>query len=83
MKDDRGLYYFPYPDNRQVRMYVRAVGTEICFRMWKAGDPHLWEQHGWVPYEAVRQATAMYQKEAFDPRQAYDIGLARGLLKEG
>lgn len=82
MKDERGLYYFPFPDNRQVRMYVRAVGDEICFRMWSADDPQLWKQHGWVPSEAVRQATDMYQKGAFDPRQAYDVGIAGALLKE-
>lgn len=82
MKDDRGSYYYPFPDNRQVRMYVRTVGNEICFRMWNAVDPGLWEQHGWVPWEAVRQAAGMYRKGSFDPGQAYDVDVARALLKD-
>ena len=82
MKDERGLYYYPFPDNRQVRMYVRTVGEEVCFRMWHADDPAMWERHGWVPHEAVRQAAGMYAGGAFDPRRAYDIDVARALLKE-
>ncbi len=82
MQDERGPYYYPFPDNRKVRMYVRAVGQEVCFRMWNADDPGMWEQHGWVPYGAVRQAADMYRRGAFDPRQAYDIDVARALLEE-
>ncbi len=81
MKDERGVYYFPFPDKRQVRMYVRNVGGEVCFRMWNADDPGLWEQHGWVAYEAVRQAADMYRRGSFDPRQAYDLTVAKALLK--
>ncbi len=82
MKDEQGLYYYPFPGNHKVRMYVRAVGHEVCFRIWNADDPAMWEQHGWVPYGAVRQAADMYRPDAFDPRRAYDINVARALLEE-
>ena len=82
MKDDRGLYYFPFPDNKRVRMYVRDLGADVCFRMWNADDPELWKQHGWVPHKAIRQAAGMYRKGPFDPDQAYDIDLGRALLGE-
>jgi hypothetical protein len=37
-------------------MYVRAKDGAIWFRLWNADDTALWDEHGWVPYEAVRQA---------------------------
>ena len=85
MKDDRGLFYYPFPANKRVRMYVRKEGNTVSFRLWNTDDPQLWEEHGWVPHEAIRQAAAMYDKEKgkFDPGQAYDIDLAKAVLKEG
>lgn len=84
MKDERGLYYHPYPQNPQTRMYVRRGADDIYFRLWNAEDPDLWKEHAWVPYGAIRKATAMYKKKgnAFDPSQAYDINVARALLEE-
>jgi hypothetical protein len=85
MRDERGLYYYPNPANRQVRMYVRAgLGRgQIEFRLWSAVDGALWEQHGWVPYDAVVQAAGLFtHREQFDPRQAYDIAVAHALLTE-
>ncbi|MFO7929915.1 MAG: hypothetical protein ACQETG_01645 [Thermodesulfobacteriota bacterium] len=82
MKDERGLYYFPFPQNKKVRMYVRQSGETFEFRMWNADDPAMWEQHGWVSWEAIEQAAAMYSGKDFDPRQAYDLRLARALIKE-
>ena len=86
MKDKRGHYYYPFPENKRVRMYVQQVGPEICFRMWNADDPAMWTQHGWVPYEAVQQATAMFGSQTksgrFDPQRAYDLTIARALLGE-
>lgn len=82
MKDDRGVYYYPFPQNMRVRMYVRETGEGICFRLWNADDPKLWEEHGWIPYDAVKQATAMYKGEDFDPGRAYDPEAARELLRE-
>lgn len=83
MKDQRGHYYYPFPENKRVRMYVQQVGPEICFRMWNADDPQMWEQHGWVPYGAVQQASGMFRrKDKFDPQRAYDLDIARTLLRE-
>ena len=82
MKDDRGLYYYPFPRNKKVRMYVQATGNDILFRMWNSDDPGMWEEHGWVPYAAVAQAAGMYDKKNFDPIRDYDIHVVRELLSE-
>ena len=82
MKDERGLYYYPFPANKKVRMYVRAKDGAVWFRLWNADDPKLWDEHGWVPYEAVRRARAMYDGGSFDPDQAYDLPTAQALIDE-
>ena len=83
MKDDRGIYYYPFPQNKKVRMYVQNTDDMIHFRLWNEDDPELWAQHGWVPYDAILQAQAMYeQKNDFNPRQAYDLEIAKTALKE-
>lgn len=82
MKDDRGMFYYPFPQNKLVRMYVDQLDGEIRFRMWNQEDPDMWQQHGWVPYGAILQAASMYKGDDFDPGQAYDIELAGALLKE-
>jgi hypothetical protein len=38
---------------------------------WNADDPKLWEEHGWVPYDAIKQAQAIYTGKGIDPQQAY------------
>ena len=83
MKDDNGLYYYPFPQNKNVRMYVRKDGDSIAFRLWNTNDHLLWENHGWVPYEAIKQAAAIYKGNAFEPDQTYDINLAEALIKGG
>ena len=81
MEDDRGRYYYPFPQNKHVRMYVRkGAQEELEFRLWNQDDPHMWEAHGWVPYSAVEQAKAMYKGGPFDPQQAYDPLLAKETL---
>lgn len=82
MKDERGLYYYPFIDNKRVRMYVRQMMDEIEFRLWNQDDPQMWEQHGWVPNSAIVQAKAMYNGGAFDPNKAYDLKAAQALLDE-
>ena len=82
MKDDLGLYYYPFPENKRVRMYVRGGSDAIWFRMWNTDDANLWEEHGWVPYDAIRQAQGIYTGKAFDPRQAYDLDVAGALIEE-
>ena len=58
MKDAKGLYYYPFPQNKRVRMYVREVEGTVGFRLWNQDDPELWVQHGWVSHEAIQQASA-------------------------
>jgi len=82
MKDNRGLYYYPFPQNKNVRMYVRVKDGAVWFRLWNADDAKLWEEHGWVPYEAVKQAGAIYKGGSFDPAQAYDLQIAMALIDE-
>ena len=83
MKDDRGKYYYPFPQNKRVKMYVQEEGGEIFFRLWNADDIQLWDDHDWIPYEAIKQAQAMYvQKNDFNPEQAYDLETAKAVLKE-
>ncbi len=85
MKDAKGLYYFPYPSNKKVRMYVRRVDDEICFRLYQADEKKMWDEHGWVPHDAIIQAVEIYEKKSangFDPTEAYNIDIAKELLKE-
>jgi hypothetical protein len=53
----------------------------VWFRLWNAEDAELWDQHGWVPYEAVQKAQELYQGREFSPERAYDIEIAKALLK--
>ena len=72
-RDDEGLQ----PASRDV------TGPEVCFRMWNADDPEMWEKHGWVPYGAVQEASGMFKRrDKFDPQRAYDLDLALTLLRE-
>ena len=82
MKDDRGVYYHPQLQNKRVRMYVRKIGSETQCRLWNQDVPELWEEHGWVSHEAIRQASRMYDGNALNPEQVYDIKIAEELLKE-
>ena len=83
MKDDRGKYYYPFPQNKKVRMYVQEEGGNVYFRLWNSDDIKLWDDHGWIPYEAIQQAQAMYeQKNDFNPNKAYDLETAKAVLKE-
>ena len=63
-------------------MYVQRKQNEICFRLWNSDDPDLWVDHGWAPYEAIRQAASMYKGKGLDPNVAYDIKAAEALLQE-
>lgn len=82
MKDDRGLYYYPFPQNKRVRMYVRMTGGGVSFRMWSADDSQMWDAHGWVPHDAIQAARALYSGKGFDPEKAYDLELARALIED-
>lgn len=82
MEDDRGVFYYPFPQNKRVRMYVRKGDQEMEFRLWNQDDSGMWDAHGWVPYSAIVQAQTMYRDRggAFDPNEAYDPVLAREAL---
>ena len=82
MKDDRGLYYYPFPQNKRVRMYVRLTGGGVSFRMWNADDDQMWDAHGWVPYDAIEAARTLYSGKGLDPEKAYDLELARALIED-
>ena len=85
MKDQRGIYYFPYPTNKSVRMYVQeSEEGDIEFRLWNDKDPKLWEEHGWAPFSVLKEAFEMYEsvRSEFNPKTAYDINVAKALLKE-
>jgi hypothetical protein len=82
MRDERGLYYYPYPANKQTRMYVKKSRGVIWFRLWNSKMPELWDEHDWVPYDAILKASEMRKKgnSSFDPSKAYDINIAEDLL---
>ena len=82
MKDKRGVYYHPNLQNKKVRMYVRKTKGEVFFRLLNSDDPGLWEEHGWLTYEAIKQATALNKNQNFDSKQVYDINMAKVLLDE-
>ncbi len=82
MKDERGIYYYPNLQNKKIRMYVRRAKGEISFRLLNSEDPGLWEEHGWLPYEAIKQAAALNKNKDFDSKQVYDINMAKVLLDE-
>jgi len=85
MKDNQGVYYYPFADNKQVRMYVRELNSSIEFRLWKSDEPDLWEKHGWIPHDAIKAAIVMYDPKkggGFDPSYAYDLKLAKSVLND-
>ena len=84
MKDKIGIYYYPVPENKRVRMYVREKNEDVEFRMKNEDDPSVWNDHGWVPYVAIKQAQVLYEKRGrFDPNRAYDIQIAKVLIRDG
>lgn len=85
MKDERGLYYYPSMQSRDVRMYVRQGETGgIEFRMWNRGRAEVWERHEWIPLDVVRTAARMYtaQNKDRNPLGLYDEAIAQRLLDE-
>ncbi|MBF0480072.1 MAG: hypothetical protein HQK81_00410 [Desulfovibrionaceae bacterium] len=85
MHDDRGLFYYPAPSEKKIRMYVRENAGEIEFRLFNQEHPEIWERHGWTPASAVKQAAALYRRDNPDknPLTLYDENAAAFLLREG
>jgi len=84
MKDTNGLYYYPAPNEKRVRMYVRQGAGQVEFRLWNQEHPEIWERHGWVPYAAIEAAAALYRqhKAGSDPLTLYDVAVAKRLLAD-
>jgi hypothetical protein len=82
MKDKLGLYYYPFPDNTRVRMYVGEIHDKICFKFWNADAPEIWDKQSWVPYEDIVKATSAYKDKKRNPIEAYDIKVAKNLIRE-
>ena len=87
MQDDKGLFYYPFPQNKRVRMYVKDEEGQVWFRLWSQTDAELWDKHGWVPWDAIHKAKQLYKTErpggTFEADKAYDIEVARVILKSG
>ena len=84
MKDKVGIYYYPFPENKRLRMYVREKDGEVEYRMRNDDDPSVWNDHGWVPHSAILQAKVLYGNRGnFDPNRAYDIEIAKVLVRDG
>ncbi len=82
MQDDRGVYYHPFPRNRQTRVYVKKSKGTIWFRLWSSRTVELWDEHGWVPHNAIKKAASMFgNNNNFDPGVVYDIEVARELIR--
>ncbi len=85
MQDKLGVYYNPIPGNKELRTYIRLNNNDIEFRLWSAEDPELWEEHGWVPWTAIKEAERCYASEgkgSKPPMHLYDLDAAFRLLKD-
>lgn len=84
MKDELGLYYYPAPQNKRIRMYVRHSFGAVEFRIKNDDIPEVWDRHGWVSFEEITQAAAKYKERGrgLDPMLLYDLAVAEKLLSE-
>nr|WP_126381524.1 hypothetical protein [Desulfovibrio ferrophilus] len=83
MKDERGLYYYPSMQTRDVRMYVREGETgAVEFRMWNAQHQEVWDKHEWIPFDVVKTAARMYKNETRNPLALYDEDVAKRLIED-
>ncbi|MFP4048862.1 MAG: hypothetical protein ACLFRE_00925 [Desulfovermiculus sp.] len=83
MQDAFGIYYYPFPGHKSIRMYVRENQDVIEFRLHSEKDPQLWAEHGWLTYEAVRRASEMYTRpDGKNPLHWYDFDVAVHVLKQ-
>jgi hypothetical protein len=82
MQDKQGVFYYPLPQNKTVKMYVRENNGVVEFRLHNEQDPGLYEEHGWITHEMARQASQMYTGKGRDPLSLYDIDAAMAALKQ-
>lgn len=81
MQDQYGVYYYPNPALKTTRMYVQDIQGVIHFRLYSSENPEIWDRHGWLPLEVVKQAAALYQG-GNDPTRLYDENIAKEVLKQ-
>ncbi|MBO4368711.1 MAG: hypothetical protein J5803_01225 [Desulfovibrio sp.] len=85
MKDERGVYYFPIPMDRSVRVYVRKNDKqEIEFRLWADDTPEIWEKHPWLNHDVLSAASDLYKSERNEKAnqvELYDLKVAQSLLQ--
>lgn len=81
MQDQTGVYYYPNPALKSTRMYVLEQHGVIHFRLYSSENPEIWERHGWLPLDVVKQAAALYGGEN-DPTRLYDEAIAREVLRQ-
>lgn len=84
MKDEKGLFYYPDPNTRDVRMYVRMGDCGVEFRLWHKDRAEVWEKHEWIPMDVIKTAAAKYKEmgRETDPMAMYDEAVAKMLIKE-
>ncbi len=83
MKDKYGVFYYPAPANKKFKMYVRNNEGVIEFRLHNQDDPKLWEEHGWISFEAAKQAAEMYKERGNpSPLHLYDFDVAVNVLRD-
>ncbi len=84
MKDSKGFFYYPHPANKKLKMYVRDSDGIVEFRMDHLDDPSLWENHGWITFEAAKKAARMFKGRGLhDPMALYDFEVALSVLRDG
>jgi hypothetical protein len=84
VQDKDGIFYYPYPGNKRIRMYVRENEGSIEFRLNNVDHPEIWEQHGWIDIDIVRRGAKMFEERGSkgDPTKIYDLETARYLIRE-
>lgn len=85
MQDKDGVFYYPNPQNKRIRMYVREQDGSVEFRLSNADHLEVWERHGWLDMDIIKRGAKMFQDERnakADPTKFYDVEMARYLLKE-
>ncbi|WP_456324059.1 hypothetical protein [Desulfonauticus submarinus] len=81
-KVPQGPFYYPNPLDKRERMYVREnEDGQIEFRLWHRDYPHVWEEHGWLDLEIIKNAVKLY-KGKDNPLKLYDIVVAKAVLKD-
>jgi hypothetical protein len=84
VQDKDGIFYYPYPENKRIRMYVREQDGNIEFRLSNVDHSEIWERHGWRDMDQIKRSAKMYEERGskVDPMKIYDVETARYLLKE-